>query len=345
MNYKISFTAAILLASFFTFSQRLCAEPFLSGYSWPVIEQEVYRYPTSRYLDLTPRHEVKARLKKQGIQLRQLEFYEHLIQQEELGHMGYHAASHQFRVFQDIIRCVLEEVLELEFKRDFYFFRLPGDPGLHDYGYAHSFLSLFPEVNDNIPEQRDQLISVNFTLFNNHNQKYECTPVFFEKAISYKPPDFRDKIAVLFDFAGMDPERIGELFEVGKRIEHEDAGTMFQLFDLSYQNPMIYTAYQILDEAGYACIKKGVPLQPQTQLSRLYVGDSGSRFLDQYRLVVNYRQILNPYSGLTIRRYDLNSRSVVEDYEQSMRAIIRSIPFDPLKAHMYKRYLLQQWRM
>ena len=61
--------------------------------------------------------------------------------------------------------------------------------------------------------QRNQLISINFTLFSNYNQKYECTPVFFEKAISYKPPDFKDKIALLFEFAGMNPERFGDLFD------------------------------------------------------------------------------------------------------------------------------------
>lgn len=333
----------VAAAAFCSLAVPLCADPFISNFDVPSQESESYRSPTLRYLELNPRDNVMAKLKKQSIQLRQQDFYDRLIKQEEEGHIGYHAASHPFRVFQDIIRMVLEEVLELEFKKDFYFFRLPGDASVFNYADSQTFLSYFHPVNDNEPQQRDQLISVNFTLFSNYNQKYECTPVFFEKAISYKPPDFKDKIALLFEFVGMSPEHIGDLFELGKMIEHPDAGTMFQLFDLSYQHPNLYYAYQILDESGYACIKKGVPLEPQTLLSELYHGKSGSHFLDQYRLVVNYRYILNPYSGLTIRRYDLNSRSVVKKYEQNMRTLIRSIPYDPIKAQMFKKYLLEMW--
>jgi hypothetical protein len=342
---KLSKFFIISLVALFSLSVRLGGDLFVPGYEVPVQERDSFRSPTQRYLDFNPRQKVVAKLKKQSIQLRQQSFYDHLIKQEEEGHIGYHAASHQFRVFQDIIRGVLEEILELEFKRDFYFFRLPGDASVHNYTDSQTFLSFFYPVNDNEPMQRDQLISVNFTLFSNYNQKYECTPVFFEKAISYKPPDFKDKIALLFEFAGMSPEHIGDLFELGKMIEHPDAGTMFQLFDLSYQNPSAYYAYQMLDEAGYACIKKGVPLYPQTQLSELYNGVSGSHFLDQYRLVVNYRTILNPYSALTIRRYDLNSRAVVKKYEQNMRALIRSIPYDPIKAQLYKKHLLEMWKI
>ena len=324
----------------------LQGEQFLRGYNnfVPPVDSSPYRFPTQRYLSLHSLTEVNAELEEQGIFLRQYPFYDKLKNQEEPGHIGYHAASHQFRVFQDIIRIVFEEVLGLEFKKDFYFFRIPGDPSLRDYSHAWLFLNDFTTVNDNLPEQRDQLISVNFTLFNNYNQKYECTPVFFELARSFKPPSFQEKIGLLFDLVGMPHDEIPTLFDIGTRIEHLDGGVMFQLFDVSYQIPgMGHWPYEILDIHAYPCIKKGVPTDPNIPLSYLYMQTDGSDFMPQYRLVVNNKSILNPYSTLTIRRYDLNDLEVVKDYERQLRRVIKSISYDPVQANIYKNQLLKYW--
>ncbi len=342
--HRFIFLQIFLVSSFFSV---LFGEPFLPNYNIPQRDFNDYRFPTLRYLGINPRLKVLETLEAQDIRLKQLEFYDNLMNQEERGHIGYHASSHQFRVFQDILRMVYEEVLGLEFKKDFYFFRIPGDPALHDYLSQFDFLKAFPVVNDNLPEQRDQLISVNFTLFSNFKQKYECTPVFFEKAISYKPPNFEDKIALFFDFMGMSHDQIHQLFEIGKIIEHPKAGAMFQIFDLSHhKDPFRNNAYALLGDVCYPCVKKGVPqLAGLFFLPILYGGSYPTEFLDQYRIVVNNREVLNPYSALTIRRYDLNTQAVVKNYEQQLREVIKSIPYDPVQANIYKKQLLQYWNV
>src|ERR1700722_2292853 len=255
-NFK--FANFFFLLVFILCRENITADVFIQNLE--VIQKEAlpYKPSTERFLEVHPYNEVDAVLKKQGIQLKRKNFYDSVVPLEERGHMGYHASSHQFRVFQDIIRMAFEELLGLEFKKDFYFFRIPRDPNLNNHRSASSFLASYSDINDNLPEQRDQLISINFTLFSNFQQKYECTSVFFEKAISYKPPNFEDKISLLFELLGMPQTKIHELFEIGKIIEHPDGGTLFQFFDFTHQLPSKYP-YDLANRVTYFCKKKGVP--------------------------------------------------------------------------------------
>jgi hypothetical protein len=337
--------ASLLCIFLFTLCrENIAADPFIPNLEVIRKDASPYRFSTERFLEVHPYDEVDTTLQKQGIRLKQKKFYDSVVSLEERGHMGYHASSHQFRVFQDIIRIAFEELLGLEFKKDFYFFRIPRDPNLNNHRSAGDFLAAYKDINDNLPEQRDQLISINFTLFSNFRQKYECTSVFFEKAISYKPPNFEDKISLLFEFLGMPQEKIHELFEIGKIIEHPEGGTLFQFFDFTHHLPSKYP-YDLANRATYFCKKKGVPISTQWRFSDLYEDASNSDFFDQYRIVANDFEVLNPYSSLWIRRYDLNSAKNVNEYEKKLRNAIRTIPYDRLSADVYKRQLKYYWKL
>lgn len=335
---KTFFVAAIL--SFF-FCVNVGAEPFLESMDISRKDISPFRSPTKRFLGKHSYSKIYNTLSEQDIYLKHKTFYDRVIMQEERGFMGYHASSHQFRVFQDIVRFTLEEVLELEFKKDFYFFRLPGDPSINNHLNSSDFLNKYRPVNDNEAEQRNQLISTNFSLFNNFDQKYECTAVFFEKALSFKPPSFEKKIGELFDFLGMSKEKIPELLQIGKMIENPSAGTLFQFFDFSHQEPHQKNAYEFIDRVAFPSKKKGEPISYNTTLSDLFLSNYNTQFLDQYRIVVNHYDFLNPYSSVWMRRYDLNDRQVVKEYEKKLRAEISKIPSDRNKAQHYKETLLQ----
>jgi hypothetical protein len=319
------------------------AEPFLTNFNAPWQDTDPYRIPTERFLGVHPYSKVNSTLQAQQVYLFQKPFYDIVMKQEERGFIGYNASGHKFRVFQDIIRMTLEEVLGLEFKKDFYFFRYPGDSFTNDHPDAWDFLLKYPSVNDNLPEQRNQLVSANFSLFNNFDKKYECSAVFFENAISYKPPNFDAKVALFFNEMGMETKRIQELFSIGNLIENYQAGILFQFFDLSHQDPFNRNAYEFMDRFIYVCTKKGVPVYNWHTLSELFRGVHNSQFLEQYRIVLNHEAFLNPYSSISMRRYDLNNPSVVNDYEAKLRKVIKSIPFDRSKADHYKLKLMQYW--
>lgn len=338
MNLKIA-----MVIGFLAF-MHLHAEPFLQV-DIPWKDRFPYRATTQRFLGKISYNEIDSTLRNQSFVLTQREFFEQVTGQEERGHIGYHASGHRFRVFQDIIRIVFEEVLNLEFKKDFYFFRLPGDPNVFGYSSAYDFLSKNFPIDDNIPYQRDQLISTNFTPYNNYNQKYECTAVFFEKSLSFKPPDFMWNIIVLFDFLGMPDDKIPKLFQVGQMLEEYEAGTLFQFFDLSHQDPKNRNAFEFVDRYCYPCIKKGVPQAINKTFSDLLQGTLDTKFLNQYRIVVDHSCTLNPYGPLLIKRYDLIPHSVIKKYEEKLREIIRSIPYDKGSVKIYKARLAEYWNL
>ncbi|MGZ3633301.1 MAG: hypothetical protein ACXU9U_05680 [Parachlamydiaceae bacterium] len=305
-----------------------------------------YESTTARFLQEHPFSEIDATLRKQSIILKQKSFFDIVTEQEEPGHIGYNASSHHFRIFQDIIRIILEEIVDLEFKKDFHFFRLPHDENISDFNHSSEFLTKYhPSINDNLSEQRDQLISVNFTPYGNFTDKYECTAVFFEKSLTYRPPSFHFSIENLFDRLGIPFDSIPRLFEAGEQIKHPHGGVLFQFFDLSYQNPMTQLPYAFVDQFAYPCLKKGVWLYNLTDpFSDLFQGFSKTHFEHQYRLIVNHSAFLNPYSSLYIRRYELNDPKTIQSYENRLRSIIRSLPFDPIKVQLYKNKLLAYWK-
>ncbi|MBA2727181.1 MAG: hypothetical protein H0U49_03295 [Parachlamydiaceae bacterium] len=338
---RICLAFLLLLSIHFTVN----AEPFLNDFNAPWKDYTRYKEPTKRFLEMHNFQKIFQGLKSQGLVLAQKPFYDIVIGQEERGFMAYTASGHEFRVFQDIVRITLEEVLGLEFKRDFHFFRYPGDPSVLDYKSANDFLKHNLVINDNYSPQRDQIISANFTLFNNFDQKYECSTVFFELGRSFRPPKFNLKVAVFFKEMGMPGTSIAELFNIGKQMENDKAGTLFQIFDLSHQNPFNKNAYEFVDKYIYPSIKKGEPQINSLILSDLYQSSSSSQFLEQFRIVVNNYTFLNPYSSISIRRYDLNEPSQVKEYETKLRNAIKTIPFDKAKANLYKLKLKQYWQI
>lgn len=342
------FKTSIIVFSFITVHLTSFAEPFLKNTEIPLKDSSSYKEPTKRFLEMYSFNEIYAGLKAKGIYLTQKNFYDLVMNQEERGFIGYHASGHKFRVFQDIVKMTLEEVVGLEIKKNFHFFRFPGDPSINDHASASDFLFRYSNskpVNDNEAEQRNQLISTNFTLYNNFWERFECSVVFFELARSFKPPNFEETIELFFKEMGMSPSHIDKLFEIGQQIENDEAGTLFQIFDFSHQDPVNKNAYEFVDTHIYPCKKKGESVPTHHIISDLYQGDHSSQFLDQYRIVINHETFLNPYSSISMRRYDLNDPHKVQEYEKKLRAAIQKIPVDKRKVENYKLKLKQYWQI
>lgn len=341
-NYTLKLFALVFSLAIANFA---FAEPFLENFTKAWHETTPFRSPTKRFLGKNTYNTIYWTLANQGIYINQKEFYDIVMTSEERGFMGYHASGHKFRVFQDIIKITIEEKLGIELKKDFHFFRVPGDPYVNDHPTAHDFLIKHYPINDNLPEQRNQLISTNFTLYNNFDQKYECSIVFFEKALSFKPPVFDIKVGYLFDALGMSKDHIAELFQIGEVLEQKETGTLFQLFDLSHQDPKGKNPYSYADTQTYPAKKKGEQVYSNLAMSDLFLSTFDSNFLSQYRIVVNHQNTLNPFSSLYMRRYDLNEAGVVKEYERKLREAIQKIPSDAIRANIFKQKLENYWHI
>lgn len=343
------FRLAFLLVFFelITNYQLVYPELFLESYN--VARQDIhpYRSPTLRQLDYENIQNVKSNLANQGISLKFWNFWNQIVYQEDRGVFGYHAAKQKMRIFQDIIKIIFEEILEIEIKRDFHFFRIPLDPLLREYNDLKEFLLEFPFINDGEPIQRDQILSLNYTLFGNHKNFSQCTVCYFSKNHSWFTISYVDKLRFLFTELGIPASEISGLFEIGREIEDFQTGVIYQFFDSSYQEPNHYSAYELVDVFSYPSLPAGsYDHAVSASLSDIFQGVHKRRFdlnEGQIRLIMNTMVTMNPYSPISMRRYDLIPLDIIKKYENSLRSKIRSLPREQKKVSQFKNQLKVFW--
>lgn len=102
--------------------------------------------PTGQFLEKHPLHTIEATIKTQGENgfdtTKFFPFFLSVIEQENERCFGYHATTSAHMVFQEMVRCTLEELYGYTFPDDFYFLRAP-DPQMPSYHSAHEFLKQF----------------------------------------------------------------------------------------------------------------------------------------------------------------------------------------------------------
>jgi hypothetical protein len=321
----------------------LIAEPSISSIEIPMRAEIVYKAPTERFNQFYNYDNILNTLRSKGMSLQHRNFFEHIIPHEEFGFFGYHSSTQGFRIFQDIIRIVLEDICKLDIKKDFYFLRVPGGNSLNRQS-SEQFLKDYPTVNDSLKDQQEQLLSMNYALFGNFENFGECTVSFFTENKTAWSVVFQSKLISLFDSLGLPTYVITELFELGKPLMTANNGVLFQLFDLSHHNPF-HKPYQLVDQMCYTARARsaGTPDPIQKKLSELYFGEGPQAFTAQFRLVINNSHILNPYSPLTFKRYERTDPQIVNEYETKLREAIRKLPYDQTKAKQYRQLLLTLW--
>lgn len=214
------------------------AEPAIPSFEMPIRFVPTYRSPTERFVEFYNYEVILSSLKNRGLSLEHRNFFEHIIPHEEIGFFGYHSSTQGFRVFQDIIRLVLEEVCKIEIKRDFHFLRIPGNPLLHREN-VQQFLNDYPYVNNNAPDQQEQLLSVNYALFGNFNNFGSCSVYYFTENRSATSVIFQNKLRGLFESVGLPLDQIPALFSIGNPLMSTDNAVLFQFFDFSHHNAFL----------------------------------------------------------------------------------------------------------
>lgn len=328
--------------SFLLFCQAaLLAEPAIPGLELPAKDPPVYKSPTARFVEHYHYENILQSLRSHGLSLTHRNFFEHLLPHEELGFFGYHSSTQGFRIFQDIIRMVLEEICTLDIRDDFIFLRVPGKP-LLSHESAKSFLQRYPYVNNNNPDQQEQLLSMNYALFGNFNNFGSCSVYYFTENRSATTVHFQNKLQVLFEFLGIPVQQIPDLFAIGNELMENDNAILLQFFDFSHHNAFLHP-YEFVNRMCYTALPGGVHQPIGKEMSTLYLGSGPASFTPQFRLVINNANTLNPNSPLVIRRFERGDPSVVDAYQEKLRKAIKALPFDPEKRDQYCALLIALW--
>jgi hypothetical protein len=327
---------------------NLHADPFIEGLVLSNKEISPFKAPSIRQFDKEGADHIRNSLYKSGSNPKYWDWWNQVICHEERGIFGYHGAKQQFRIFQDIIKMIFLEVLELEIPRDFHFLRIPLDPDLFESESAAVYLKKRPDPFDGLSPDRDQLVSLNYSLFGNYWEWSQCTVGYFSKNQSWFEIFYAKKLEFLFLQLGMPISEINNLMRIGDPIVKFETGVIYQFVDLSHQSPNDHDAYELVDRLCYQSVGAG-KVDPfiQEQLSSLFQSTLPRKFDHngggQLRIIMNTSESLNPYNSIYMRRYDLLDPIVVKNYEHALRERVRKLPFDSEKVEIYKEKLKALW--
>lgn len=316
----------------------LDADPAEVASESPGIKQK-FVSPSERFLAKHSFDRIQAKLAAEGFDLQDCPLFQKLIEAETEGFIGYHGGCSDYRLFQDLIRFVVEEILYIRVRDDFHFLRVPASNGL-DFVTAEAFLEgTVDNIDDTIPDTRKQLLSLNIALFQYYDLPSDFTPRYFIQNGSWSKPDYWKLLLDFAEQAGIRAEDFKPIIALGRSLLAEDRGILIQFFVRPDQS----TPYSYLDAHFYAAYTKGKPcgaLPPS-----YYIMNPEIFEFPQLRLVINNADILNPFSYLQMKRYDACSEDDRKMYDKILRSSIRSLSTDAEKQTAARNQLLSTWSM
>lgn len=323
---KFTFNFFLFLLLFFC---HLNTEEIFNDYP-PHIKREIqYRYPTERFIEACGWETISTGLKNLGVSMVHRNLFDRVWHREEPGFLGYHGSTQEYRIYQDIIRLILEEHIKISVRKDFHFFRIPADPQFH-----HRTLQEYGDYQWNYSPTH--FFCMNYALYGNFQYPGSCSYYYFAENSSQTYLDYETKLVWLFNKLGIDPSTIHEVFTIGRYHLDAEKGILIQVFDMSHFNPW-KDYYELSDEqcGGFA----------NAPISEIVQGTSPTSFPWQIRMLMSNRHTLNPYSSLVIKRYDTLDPQVIRDYEQELREFIRSLAPEKEKIEQYKKELFACWEV
>lgn len=296
----------------------------------PHIEREIqYRYPTERFIDAYGWESISSGLKSLGVSMVHRNLFDRVWHREEPGFLGYHGSTQEYRIYQDIIRLILEEHVQIPIRDDFHFFRIPGDPqfqyhSLQEYGdYQWNYSPTY-------------FLCMNYALYGNFHNPASCSYYYFAANSSLTYVDYESKLLWLFEKLGIEMSTISNSFNIGRHHLGAEKGILIQVFDMSHYNP--WRDYYNLSDHQCGTFDT-------SPISEIVTGTTPASFPWQIRMLMSNRHTLNPHSSLCIKRYDAVDPQVIKEYEQELRRYIQSLSPDQEKIKQYKDELFTAWEV
>lgn len=288
--------------------------------------------PTQRYLTTHSIDHIKPYMKNMGVTEEHVYAMKDAISNESTeGFFGYHGASREFRIYQDLIRFGIEEIVGIPIREDFHFLRIPGDPALN-FDSAEDYLNR--SISGTLPEGVNDsryYLPLNIALYENFYFEELCSITGFAKGLQHK--GFEKRLIPFFEKLGIDSQHIQKAFEIA-RSKIPNKGVLLQFFDTA--------SYELADRFVYCSLSTGKPYFKDKKISEFILNPQQTAF-PHLRLIVSNLQALNPNSSLVIKRYDLTNDYVQKAYEDALRKFLKSLPVDTDTAEKYKEELKSLW--
>ncbi len=294
--------------------------------------------PTQRFMQTHPVGQINAVLRKYHATDKDIALFKEIIAQEGEGFLGYQAGSSTVRLFQDMIKVLVEEILQIPVKDDFIFTRIPGDSTFH-YESASSFLAelgkRIPDVAwDTRPEIRQHLLSLNMNLYQSYDAPWDLTPRYYLENTTWTHANVREIIKPLFASLGVNEKTVDRIWKEALDLLPHDRGYILQFFDCSQE-------YAFTKQHTYMAYSGGKP-HPFYRNHEILFDETATNF-PQIRLVMSNESSLNPYSDLKIKRYDGMTDAERISYESSLRSLLKELTYDQRQVQKIREHLLNLW--
>jgi len=116
---RLQFVISLLLV--LTFTDVKSEQPF-EIYPLCYTEKEIpYFSPTNRFIQAHGWEKISSGLKNLGVSMVHRNLFDRIWHREERGFIGYHGSTQEYRIYQDIIKIVLEEIIGLISPKTFIF--------------------------------------------------------------------------------------------------------------------------------------------------------------------------------------------------------------------------------
>lgn len=312
----------------------LLGTPPLQAQTQSVLDDTPFVSPTELFVLAHGLDTIKEGFKINGVSYKFHKLFEEAQSKERLGFFGYHGSCRDYRIFQDLIRIGIEEVLKIPIRSDFHFLRVPGDVDF-DLEGASDFLKLYVDIFDLSSDQKAKLISLQIALYNEciEYSSGSCPTEYFTNNASLTKVKYPGKLKGFFRMLGIAPNKVNEAFTIARNLLPNDRGILLQFFDLSHLSTM-HPYYDLLDRHAYASRPLGIPVTG-AELPSHYIWRRDLFDYPQLRLVISNRHILNPNSHLQIKRYDGIDKATIKKYERALREFYNN---QKVKAAQKKRY-------
>jgi len=319
----------IMISSFTLFAENLC-----------VADSASFFPPSKRFLECRG-DDYLERVFDENERLIPLKgLLDEAVDNEQLGFFGYNGCCSDFRIYQDLIRIGIEEILGIHVRNDFHFLRIPGDSRYTHNTPAEIFENYRSDIDDLREEASSQLLSLQLAMYRGcASDNGSCSIGFFADNYAINTVDYAKQLELFFDMLGLNTNQTAEAFEIGRKLLPVEYGALLQFFDMSH-TLADGAPYDFVDMFAYPSHTGGKNIETKKKISN-YIG-KGKQF-PQIRLVISNRHVLNPYSPLTIKRYDNLDEKIVKQYEEAIRNFYKAQTVNEEKRALYKSLLLSQW--
>ncbi len=300
--------------------------------------------PTALFLEENSTKDIKYNLRLDDVKMNCSGLFNKAIEGETEGFVGYHGDSLSYRVFQDIIRTVIEEIVDISIPEDFHFLAVPFH---HEQkvNLMPDILSYFTPDHDLSQQIDGQLFPIQPTLYSNYNTLGTCPVGCFYHNIphtNFQRDHLEKELECMFIWLGIDTAKVSEVFDLALEALDDgknERGILLQVFDsISCQGA---GCYPFVDDCCYPAYPNGYPYQNKS-ISEYIYGSCG--FPPEMRIVVTNEHTLNPTSSLRMKRYDTFKISTLQEHDRVLREYITNLSYDIEKQEEYRAMLLDAWQ-